>query len=91
LKESHRSSLEVLVKLQVQNNNDPLTPQALAHLINLMKQFDQMLVGGAAQDQRLKDRLKSRDRNILDFRVGADRQEDLAGIPSQREMDIITR
>ena len=92
LKESHRSSLEVLIKLQTLNNEEPLTPQALSHLIMLMKQFDQMLVGGAAQDQRYKDRLKRRDASILDFRLGGnDRQEDLKGIPSQREMDVIVR
>ena len=92
LKESHRSSLEVLIKLQALNNEEPLTPQALSHLIMLMKQFDQMLVGGAAQDQRYKDRLKRRDSSILDFRLGGnDRQEDLAGIPSQRDMDVIVR
>ncbi len=92
LKESHRSSLEVLIKLQALNNEEPLTPQALSHLIMLMKQFDQMLVGGAAQDQRYKDRLKRRDSSILDFRLGGDdRQEDLAGIPSQRDMGVIVR
>jgi len=92
LKESHRSSLEVLVKLQALNNDEPLTPQALSHMIGLMKNFDQMLVGGAAQDQRYKDRMKRRDSSILDFRLGGnDRQEDLKGIPSPREMDVITR
>jgi len=92
LKESHRSSLEVLVKLQALNNEEPLTPQALSHMISLMKNFDQMLVGGAAQDQRYKDRLKRRDSSILDFRLGGStRQEDLKGIPSPREMDVIVR
>jgi len=92
LKESHRSSLEVLIKLQVLNNEEPLSPQAMSHLIGLMKQFDQMLVGGAAQDQRYKDRLQRRDASILDFRLGGnDRQEDLKGIPSPRDMEIIVR
>jgi len=92
LKESHRSSLEALIKLQALNNEEPLTPQALSHLIGLMKQFDQMLVGGAAQDQRYKDRLKRRDSSILDFRLGGnERQEDLKGIPSPRDLDVIVR
>lgn len=92
LKESHRSSLEVLVKLQAQNNVETLTPQSLSHLISLMKQFDQMLVGGAAQDQRYKDRAKRRDSSILDYRLGgSDRQEDFIAQPSLREMKVISR